>query len=103
VCCDLRLVKLAAMRKALAGSRARAEMPGAPVVTSSKLATLMQMVRELASEGRRVLVFSQFTPMLDLIKPELAAADIDYVELTGATRDRADPISRFQWGWSRFS
>ena len=36
--------------------------------------------------------------MLDLIKPELATADIGYVELTGATRDRADPISRFQSG-----
>jgi SNF2 family DNA or RNA helicase len=58
----------------------------------------MQMLRELASEGRRVLVFSQFTSMLDLIKPELAAADIRYVELTGATRDRADPINRFQSG-----
>jgi superfamily II DNA or RNA helicase len=95
VCCDPRLVKLAAMRKALSGSQAGAEMPA---VTSSKLAALMQMLRELASEGRRVLVFSQFTSMLDLIKPELAAADIGYVELTGATRDRADPISRFQSG-----
>jgi SNF2 family DNA or RNA helicase len=36
--------------------------------------------------------------MLDLIKPELAAVDIGYVELTGATRDRADPINRFQSG-----
>jgi SNF2 family DNA or RNA helicase len=95
VCCDPRLVKLAAMRKALSGSRAGAEVPA---VTSSKLAALMQMLRELASESRRVLVFSQFTSMLDLIKPELAAADIGYVELTGATRDRADPISRFQSG-----
>jgi len=95
VCCDPRLVKLAAMRKALSGSQAGAEMPA---VTSSKLAALMQMLRELASEGRRVLVFSQFTSMLDLIKPELATAEIDYVELTGATRDRADPISRFQSG-----
>jgi len=32
----------------------------------------MQMLRELASEGRRVLVFSQFTSKLDLIKPELS-------------------------------
>jgi superfamily II DNA or RNA helicase len=95
VCCDPRLVKLAAMRKALSGAQAGAEMPA---VTSSKLAALMQMLRELASESRRVLVFSQFTSMLDLIKPELAAADIGYVELTGATRDRADPISRFQSG-----
>jgi SNF2 family DNA or RNA helicase len=98
VCCDPRLVKLAAMRKALSGLRAGAEMPAAPAVTSSKLAALMQMLRELASEGRRVLVFSQFTSMLDLIKPELAAADIGYIELSGATRDRADPISRFQSG-----
>jgi SNF2 family DNA or RNA helicase len=98
VCCDPRLVKLATLRKALSGWPVGAEMPVAPVVTSSKLAALMRMVRELASEGRRVLVFSQFTSMLDLIKPELAAADIGYVELTGATRDRADPINRFQSG-----
>jgi superfamily II DNA or RNA helicase len=98
VCCDPRLVKLAAMRKALSGPRGEAKSPAAPVMTSSKLAALMQMLRELASEGRRVLVFSQFTSMLDLIKLELAAAEIVYVELTGATRDRADPISRFQSG-----
>jgi SNF2 family DNA or RNA helicase len=96
VCCDPRLINLAAMRKALSGSRGEAE--AAPAVTSGKLAALMQMLRELASEGRRVLVFSQFTSMLDLIKPELATAEIDYVELTGATRDRANPISRFQSG-----
>jgi hypothetical protein len=84
------------MRKALSGSRGEAEAP--PTVTSGKLAALMQMLRELASEGQRVLVFSQFTAMLDLIKPELATAEIDHVELTGATRDRADPISRFQSG-----
>ena len=47
------------------------------------------------------LLFSQFTAMLDLIKPELATAQIDYVELTGATRDRANPISRFQSGVDR--
>src|SRR5262249_57677833 len=28
----------------------------------------------------------------------IATAEIDYVELTGATRDRADPVSRFQSG-----
>jgi superfamily II DNA or RNA helicase len=98
VCCDPRLVKLAALRKTLSGWPAGAEMSVAPAVTSSKLVALMRMVRELASEGRRVLVFSQFTSMLDLIKPELAADDVGYVELTGATRDRADPINRFQSG-----
>jgi SNF2 family DNA or RNA helicase len=96
VCCDPRLVKLTAVRKARSGSRGEAE--AAPLATSSKLAALMQMLRELASERRRVLVFSQFTSMLDLIKSELATAEIAYVELTGATRDRADPISCFQSG-----
>ena len=65
VCCDPRLVNLAAMRKGL--SRSRGEAEAAPAVTSGKLTALMQMLRELASEGRRVLVFSQFTSMLDLI------------------------------------
>jgi SNF2 family DNA or RNA helicase len=82
-CCDPRLVKLEAARK---------------VENSSKLAFLMDMLRELASEGRRVLVFSQFTSMLDLIKAELKEAEIDYVELTGSTADRATPVSRFQAG-----
>jgi len=62
----------------------------------------MQMCANSRAKAGRVLVFSQFTSMLDLIKPELAAADIGYVELTGATRDRADPISRFQSGPSLF-
>src|SRR5438876_7933861 len=36
--------------------------------------------------------------MLDLVKPELASAGIGYVELTGATADRATPVNRFQSG-----
>ena len=38
---------------------------------SAKLEALMEMVPELIDEGRRILLFSQFTSMLDLIKPEL--------------------------------
>ena len=88
VCCDPRLVKLAAARAA----------PRTTPGTSSKLVVLMNMLRELAGEGRRALVFSQFTSMLDLIKPELDAAGIGFVELTGATGDRASPVNRFQSG-----
>jgi SNF2 family DNA or RNA helicase len=36
--------------------------------------------------------------MLDLIKPELDRAGIGFVELTGATGDRASPVNRFQSG-----
>ena len=51
VCCDPRLVKLKAAKRA----------------GSAKLERLMELLAELVDEGRRVLVFSQFTSMLDLI------------------------------------
>lgn len=83
VCCDPRLVKL----------------PGAgDVQESAKLACLIDMVQEMTAEGRRMLVFSQFTSMLDLIKQELNEHRIAYVELTGSTEDRALPVQRFQRG-----
>ena len=50
----------------------------------------------MVPEGRRILIFSQFTTMLDLIKLELEKAAIPYVELTGRTLDRAEPVNRFQ-------
>jgi len=49
-------------------------------------------------EGRRILLFSQFTSMLDLIKPRLAESGISFVELRGDTRDRAEPVRMFQAG-----
>ncbi len=70
VCCDPRLVKLSSAR--LAGA-------------SSKLDDLLEMLGEMIVEGRRILLFSQFTSMLDLMKPALDAAGIRYVELRGDT------------------
>jgi SNF2 family DNA or RNA helicase len=52
----------------------------------------------MVEEGRRVLLFSQFTSMLDLIRAELDQAGLGYVTLTGATDDRETPIRRFQEG-----
>jgi superfamily II DNA or RNA helicase len=83
VCCDPRLVKLPSAR--LTGS-------------SSKLDDLMEMVSEMVAEGRRILLFSQFTSMLDLMKPTLTAAGIPFVELRGDTADRAAPVRRFEAG-----
>jgi SNF2 family DNA or RNA helicase len=81
VCCDPRLVKIAVARKA---------------TTSAKLEALMEMLPTLIEDGRRILLFSQFTSMLDLIKPALDDARIPYVELRGTTKDRRTPISKFQ-------
>jgi len=83
VCCDPRLVKLEAAR----GIR-----------DSAKFELLMDMLPALLAEGRRILLFSQFTEMLKLIAGELDRHRIRYVTLTGETRDRAEPVQRFQNG-----
>jgi superfamily II DNA or RNA helicase len=83
VCCDPRLVKLQAARK---------------VASSGKLAHLMDMLPELIEEGRRVLLFSQFTSMLDLIVPELDRLGIRFTQLRGDTADRKRPVESFQAG-----
>jgi SNF2 family DNA or RNA helicase len=83
VCCDPRLVPGPAAKK---------------VRESAKLERLAEMLPELVAEGRRILLFSQFTSMLALIEQKLAELKIDYVQLTGDTKDRKTPIERFQRG-----
>ena len=83
VCCDPRLVKLEKAKR---------------VGESAKLDLLMTIVPELLSEGRRILLFSQFTSMLALIEAELTRRKIDYALLTGDTRDRIGAIEQFQSG-----
>jgi superfamily II DNA or RNA helicase len=84
VCCDPRLVKALPAKKAASGS--------------AKLTDLMQMVDDLLEEGRKILVFSQFTSMLGLIEQELDARNIPYAILTGETRDRSAQVAAFQQG-----
>ncbi len=83
VCCDPRLLKLDA---------------AAGVDESQKLDALLEMLESLVDDGRRILLFSQFTSMLDLIAPELGKRNMPFVELRGDTRDRETPIARFQNG-----
>ena len=87
VCCDPRLVKLESARKRAAKGAA-----------SAKLDRLLEMLPELLADGRRILLFSQFTSMFDLIRPELDRLAIPFVELTGDTRNRETPVRRFQAG-----
>ena len=83
VCCDPRLLKNETAKR---------------VKERAKLDLLMEMLPELVSEGRRVLVFSQFTSMLDLIENELEQLKLAFVRLTGETRDREKVVQRFQSG-----
>lgn len=82
-CCDPSLVKLDVAKK---------------IASSAKLETLMEMLTELTAEGRRTLVFSQFTSMLDIIADRLKEQNIDFVQLRGSTVDRVTPVRRFQNG-----
>jgi len=83
VCCDPHLLKLAAAQK---------------VKTSAKLDQLMQLLPEMLSEGRRILLFSQFTSMLTLIEAELKKRNIQWVKLTGQSQKRDEIIDQFTSG-----
>ncbi|MDQ2993364.1 MAG: DEAD/DEAH box helicase, partial [Pseudomonadota bacterium] len=84
VCCDPRLLKISTPKNKASGS--------------AKLELLMSLLPELLEEGRRILLFSQFTEMLGLIEQELDQQKIPYVKLTGQTKDRMTPVQRFQDG-----
>eukprot|EP01035_Chromulina_nebulosa_P003483 gene3483-4742_t len=62
---------------------------------SSKIEALMEQI-ENKSTQHKILVFSQFVGMLDLIKKELIAKNISFAYLTGQTADRATVIDSFQ-------
>ncbi len=83
VCCDPRLVE---------------DSPEVRLKDSAKLNRLIAMLTQLAAEGRRILLFSQFTSMLDLIEPELVERRIEFVRLDGSTGNRDEPVQRFQSG-----
>jgi SNF2 family DNA or RNA helicase len=57
---------------------------------------LLPRVAELVAEGRKALVFSQFTSLLGLFRERLDAHGIAYQYLDGDTRDRALVVQRFQ-------
>jgi SNF2 family DNA or RNA helicase len=48
------------------------------------------------SPNHKILIFSQFVGMLELIRPELEKLEIPFAYLTGKTKDRAAQVERFQ-------
>ena len=83
VCCDPRLVPLAAAKK---------------IKESAKLELLMELLPEMLAEGRRILLFSQFTSMLELIEEELQKRKLKWVKLTGQSQKRDALIEQFTSG-----
>ena len=63
---------------------------------SAKLDMLMPQLAEVAEEGHKILVFSQFTKFLGLVRDRLDADGIKYEYLDGRTRNRAERVESFQ-------
>lgn len=79
ICCHPGLVSPAAMKE-----------------ESAKLSALFYLLDQLRDEGHKVLVFSQFVSMLNIIQERLVAEDRPHVMLTGQTQDRQQVIDTFQ-------
>ena len=65
---------------------------------SAKLDFLTELLAVLLEEGRRILLFSQFTSMLALIEDHLLRENISYLKLTGTSKDRGKLVDDFQSG-----
>jgi superfamily II DNA or RNA helicase len=84
ICCHPQLLKTPAAQK---------------VADSAKLDYLTEeLLPTLLEEGRRILIFSQFTSMLALIQEHLEKEKIRHLKLTGQTKDRAVLVKEFQTG-----
>jgi len=82
-CCDARLVPIEQAQS---------------VQHNAKLEWLRDTLPEMVAEGRKILIFSQFSSMLSLIEQELQYLDISYSKLTGQTKKRQEQIDEFQLG-----
>ena len=84
ICCHPQLLKSEAAQR---------------VLESAKLEYLTQeLLPTLLEEGRRILLFSQFTSMLELIEEHLHLEKIPFLKLTGQTKERANLVKKFQSG-----
>lgn len=65
--------------------------------SSAKLATCMELIAGAVSGGHKVLLFSQFTSMLEIIEKQLRSEEIAYYKLTGKTgkEDRLALVNAF--------
>jgi SNF2 family DNA or RNA helicase len=89
ICCDPRLLPNSQLS-------ALSSQPG--YNDSAKLNAFNELLAEAVDDGHRVLVFSQFTSLLALLRTELEAQQLAYCYLDGSmpTRARQAEVDRFQ-------
>ena len=83
VCCDPRLVPMDAAKR---------------ITQSAKFELLMKMLDQQLAGGHRILIFSQFTSMLELLSQGLNEKGIKHIALTGSTQDRQGMCDVFERG-----
>lgn len=91
VCCHPSLLNLDSLPKGKNTVKSKA-------MRSAKLDYLIETVTDMVAEGRKVLIFSQFTSMLALIEQRLQSENIRFSKLTGQTKKRTEAIEAFQSG-----
>jgi len=89
ICCDPRLVE---------AGRSPDRDPKTDYADSAKLDAFRELLAESIDEGHRMLVFSQFTSLLALLREELEAEGVAYCHLDGSmsTKARQAEVDRFQ-------
>lgn len=82
ICCHPKLLKL--------------DLPGfTNNLPSGKFDAFKNMVTEIVEGGHKVLVFSQFVQMLQIIRQWLEFSQIPFCYLDGASKDRFEQVDRF--------
>jgi SNF2 family DNA or RNA helicase len=87
ICCHPRLLGLEDTKKKKSTDNAE---------DSAKLSALLELLEPLMEEGQKVLVFSQFVEMLEIIESEITARNWTTFKLTGSTDDRGPLVDSFQ-------
>ncbi len=65
-------------------------------IESPKIEMLMEQLADAVANDHKVLVFANFLNAIELIGEQLNEQGIDYVSMTGSTRDRQALVTRFQ-------
>lgn len=69
---------------------------GYPEVPSGKFEEVNRMVTEIVEKGSKVLIFSQFVKMLDVLRKEFDSRNLPYAYIDGSVKDRMHEVDKFQ-------
>jgi len=72
------------------------ESKSAKKIISPKREVLMENILDVVANNHKVLVFANFLDAIDILAEDLQKAGIDYLVMTGATRDRKSLVETFQ-------